>query len=224
MDSLSELLAALLPSLLRGAIVAVKLTLCTATLAFALAFLIGLARLSKSVVLRAITTVYIEVFRGTSALVQLFWFYFALPFFGIKLPPFTAGVLALGLNGGAYASEIVRGAILSIPKEQTEATIALNLSWWQRMRYVVLPQAWVVMLPAFGNSIVEHLKMSSLVSLVTVQDLTYEATVFSQTWGHMTLVYGLLLVSYFVLSLPFTALVRRLERRSRYVGYGEAVR
>jgi len=193
----------------------------SAALAFPIAFLAGLSRLSKSWMLRAITTFYVEVFRGTSALVQLFWFFFALPFLGIKLQPLTAGVVALGLNMGAYSSEVVRGAVLSVAKGQTEAGIALNLTSWQRMRYVILPQAWPVMLPAFGNNIIELLKVTALVSLVTLEDLTFQAEIFTQSRGHTTEVYSLLLVLYFVLASPFTALVRRAERRSRWIGYGE---
>jgi polar amino acid transport system permease protein len=224
MDSLTGLARELLPALLRGAVVTLELTAVSAVLALAAAFLAGFCRLSKSRLLRAVTTIYVEIFRGTSVLVQLFWFFFALPFLGVRLQPFTAGVLALGLNVGAYASEVVRGAILSVPKEQTEATIALNLTSWQRMRDVILPQAWVVMLPAFGNNIVELLKVTALVSLVTLQDVTFQAQIFTQGRGHTTEVFAVLLVVYFALAWPFTALVRLVERRSRWLGYGEARR
>ena len=221
MDPLVDLSRQMLPPLLRGARVTLELTVVSAALALPLAFLAGLSRLSRSRVLRAVTTLYVEVFRGTSALVQLFWFFFALPFLGVTLKPFTAGVLALSLNTGAYASEVVRGAVRSIAKEQTEAATALNLTSWQSMRYVVLPQAWIVMLPAFGNSIIELLKVTALVSLVTLQDLSFQAQVFTQSRGHTIEVYALLLVLYFALASPFTALVRRAERRSRWAGYGE---
>jgi polar amino acid transport system permease protein len=224
MDSVIDLVGQIVPSLLRGMRVTLELTVVAAVLALFMAFLAGIARLSKNPIPRVLSGIYVEVFRGTSALVQLFWIFFALPFLGITLQPFTAGVLALGLNVGAYGSEVVRGAIVSIPKGQTEASIALNLSWWQRMRYVIVPQAWLRMLPPFGNQIVELLKVTALVSLVTLQDMTYEAQMFTQTRGHTTAVYTVLLILYFLLAYPFASLVRWVERKSRWVGYGEARR
>jgi polar amino acid transport system permease protein len=103
----------------------------------------------------------------------MFWFYFALPHFGIVLPAFAVAVITMGLNYGAYASEIVRSSILAIPKGQTEAAIALNMTPRQRMWRVILPQAFRLMLPGFGNISIELLKGTALVSLITLNDLTY---------------------------------------------------
>src|SRR5688572_1578342 len=126
--------------ILEGALVTLQLTLAGSALALVVAFVAGLGRLSRFALLRGLATVYIEFFRGTSIFVQLFWAYFVLPFAGISLTPFQAGVLALGLNVGAYGAEVVRGAIQSIGREQYEACTALNLNRWQRMRHVILPQ------------------------------------------------------------------------------------
>src|SRR5690554_6960444 len=109
----------LLPTLLQGLKITLIITFLAMLLAFVLAFLAGFGRLSKFRVVRFLTAFYVEVFRGTSLLVQLFWIYFALPFIGISLPPLAAGVLTLGLNYGAYGSEVVRSAILAVPKGQT---------------------------------------------------------------------------------------------------------
>lgn len=103
--------------------------------------------------------VYVEIFRGTSLLIQLFWIYFALPMvLDIRMSAMTAAILALGLNYGAYGSEVVRSSILAIPKGQIEASIALNMTPFQRMRRIIFPQAWTMMLPGFGNLQIELLK------------------------------------------------------------------
>ncbi|MET3698306.1 polar amino acid transport system permease protein [Bacillus oleivorans] len=148
-------------------------------------------------------------------LVQLFWIFFALPAFGIQFSPFLAGVVALGLNYGAYASEIVRGAILAIPHGQTEASIALNMSRWQRLRLIILPQALRIMLPGFGNISIELLKGTSLVSMITLTDLTYKGLIIQNTNISYTMpVFVLLLVLYFVIALPLIFIARKLEKNA----------
>jgi polar amino acid transport system permease protein len=151
------------------------------------------------------------VFRGSSALVQLFWFYFVLPLFGLNLSAIAVGVLVLGLNTGAYGAEIVRGAILAVPRGQWEAALTLNLTAWQTMRRVVLPQALPAMLPPAGNLLIELLKNTALVSLITLTDLTFRAqTLRSETLKTET-IFTLVLVMYFGTALMLTALMRGLE-------------
>lgn len=208
-----DLIYALLP----GAWLTLQLTLTAAALALLLSFAAGLGKLAPLWPLRAVASLYVEVFRGTSVLVQMFWFYFALPLFGISLSAFVAGVLALGLNLGAYGAEIVRGAILSIPKGQYEAAIALNMSPVQRMYRIILPQALVLMLPSFGNLLIELLKATALVSLITLPDLTFRANGIRMTQGRTAEIFFILLLLYFVIAYPLTLMVRWLERRlSRY--------
>jgi polar amino acid transport system permease protein len=147
--------------------------------------------------------------------VQLFWFFFALPLLGIQLQPMVAAVLALGLNGGAYAAEVVRGAVLAVPRGQAEAATALNMSGATRMRRVILPQALPLMLPPFGNVAVDLLKASALVSLVTVSDLTFRAQVVRSSTGETALVFALILLIYFVLACALALAFRALERYVR---------
>jgi len=148
-------------------------------------------------------------------LVQLFWIFFALPAFGIQFTAFLASVVALGLNYGAYGSEVVRGAILAVPKGQTEASIALNMTPFQRMRLIILPQALRMMLPGFGNISIELLKGTSLVSLITLTDLTYKGLIIQNTNISYTMpVFVSLLISYFVIALPLIIIARKLEKRS----------
>lgn len=199
--------------ILQGAWVTVKLTLLGSALALVVAFGAGLARLSRHAWLRWLATGYIEFFRGTSIFVQLFWIYFVLPMTGIQLSPMQAGVMALGLNVGAYGAEVVRGAVLSVPRDQHEACTAVNLTRFQRMRHVILPQALPLMLPTFGNNAIELMKATSVVSLISLSDMTFQAQVVRSQTGSTLLPFATILLLYFVLSSGISLLIRRLERR-----------
>jgi polar amino acid transport system permease protein len=203
----------LLPPLLAGAVVTIQLTLLGAIVAAVFALVAGLARLSRFRVVRAVATIYVEVFRGTSAVVQIFFFFFVLPAFGLVLPAFATGVFALGINVGAYGSEVVRSAIVNVDRGQRDAATALNLSSAQTMRLVVLPQAFVAMLPPFGNLMIELLKGTSLVSLITITELTFAGKLLLRAEGRRDEIYVLVLVIYFLMALPITWFVRWIERR-----------
>ncbi|MGW8182567.1 MAG: ectoine/hydroxyectoine ABC transporter permease subunit EhuC [Burkholderiales bacterium] len=203
----------LLP-LLRGLVVTVELTVGAVALAVVIALAAGLARLSPHRAVAWPAAVYIEVFRGTSALVQLFWFYFVLPFFGIELSAFTAGMLVLALNTGAYGAEVVRGAVLAVPRGQLDASAALNLSRRQTLWRIVMPQAFPAMLPPAGNLAIELLKNSALVSLITITELTFAAQLLRAESLRSAEIFGLVLVLYFGVALCITAGVRLLERRA----------
>lgn len=206
----------LLPSLLRGLSTTITLTVWGALLALVVALFTGILRSSPSRLLRSISGIYVEVFRGTSILVQLFWIFFVLPLFGLTLSPFQAGVLALGLNVGAYGAEVVRGAIGAIPRGQIEAAIALNMPRSMMMRRVILPQAIVRILPPFGNLLIELLKATSLVWFISLSDVTYQAATLRQSVGRTTEVYTMLLFIYFFIAYPLTLGVRWLENRRQW--------
>jgi polar amino acid transport system permease protein len=203
----------LLPILLDGARVTAEIAAVAALLAVLLAFASGLARLSRLTLLRGIAVVYVELFRGTSLLVQLFWLFFVLPHFGLTLTPFQTAVLGLGLNIGAYGGEVVRGAVLSIPAGQTAAADALGLTRSQVMRYVVMPQAFLRMLPLWGNLLIELLKGTALVSLITVSDLTFRAYQLNQATFRTAEIFTLVLAIYGLLALAIASGTRGLERR-----------
>lgn len=196
-----------------GLLITVTTTVLSAVLALVLGFVAGLMRLSKSRLIRFVSSIYVEVFRGTSLLVQLFWIYFVLPMFGITMSALTAAVLAIGLNYGAYTSEVVRSAIQSVDEGQTEASIALNFTRVQRMRRIIIPQAFIMMLPNLGNQLIELFKSTSLVSLITLTDLTYQANVLNAATLQTTEIYTALLVIYFILAWPITKGMRMLERK-----------
>jgi polar amino acid transport system permease protein len=204
-----------LQQLLSGAWITIQVTAYSAVLGTLIALVGGVASLSGSRFLRWFTRAYVELFRGVSAIILLFWVYFTLPqLFGIFLSPLQAGLLALGTNMGAYGSEIARGAIQAIPRGQSEAAIAVNLSPFQRLRHVVLPQAVVLMLPPFGNLLIEVMKASALVSLIDLDDLTERAQNLRTLRAAGSLeIFATVLVLYFLISAAITVGVRVLERR-----------
>ena len=199
-------------TLLLGTVTTLKVLICSIILYVIISMIFGLMRLSKNPIIQGTATCYIEFFRGTSLLVQLFWVYYVLPFFGISLEAFTAGVVALGLNFGAYGAEIVRGGILAVPKGQWAAAFALNFSPSKRMKNIIIPQIFPIILPPAANLTVELLKATALVALVTVVDLTFEARqINSITWLSVQCFGTALLIYYFIARLALVPFLRWLE-------------
>jgi len=202
------------PLLLEGAKITLEVAALSSVVALAVSLLAGLCRLSKYKLVRWISTAYVEFFRGSSLLIQLFWLYFALPFAGVELSKLTAAVLAFGLNYGAYGSEIVRSSIAAVPKGQWEASLALNMRQRQSLLYVILPQAFLRMLPPFGNLLIELIKGTSLVYFITLADLTYQGMVLRNNyiaWTPEILV--LLLLMYFAITSVVAFGIRKAERK-----------
>jgi polar amino acid transport system permease protein len=193
----------------------VELTVGGIVIATVMSFLAGMLNLASPVWVRVLVRIYVEGWRGTSELVQLFWIYFALPLLlGLQLVPLWAGVIVLGLNHGAYGAEIVRGAIRSVSPAQVEGAIALNFTPTQRMVRVVLPQAVVEMIPSFNTLFIQLLKATSIVSLITVPEVTYQAKqiLLKSYAGQVPLILGMVLVMYLILSIIITILMRWAER------------
>ncbi|HEX5326648.1 MAG TPA: ectoine/hydroxyectoine ABC transporter permease subunit EhuC [Acetobacteraceae bacterium] len=202
--------------LLKGAEVTAIIAVASTALGAVLAFAAGIARAGGGMLLAAIAVVYVEIFRGTSLLVQLFWLYYALPLLGFSMDPMMTGIIGLGLNIGAYGAEVVRGAILAVPHDQHEAARALNLPSRHTMWRIVLPQAVVEMMPPFANLAVQNLKDTALVSMITITDLTFRA----QELRNLTLdsvpIYILTLLLYFAMALVVMGFMRWLEGRLRH--------
>lgn len=218
--SLIDFVAQFWPRLLSGAGVTVAQFLLAAVLGVAISLFMGLMKLSTNPLLKGAAVTYIEIFRGTSLVVQLYWIFFVLPLFGITIEKFTAGYIAVGMNIGAYGAELVRGGILSVPKGQWEASLAINMSPAQRMRRIILPQALVNMLPPWGNLMIELLKGTALVSLISVADLMFQARQINATTFLSAQVFGAALIIYYILARFFvTPSMRWLERTmSRKMG------
>ncbi|MBO6884875.1 MAG: ectoine/hydroxyectoine ABC transporter permease subunit EhuC [Marivita sp.] len=198
---------------LDGALVTLQILGVSAVLTLVIAFAAGLGRLSPWWPIRWLCTAYVEVFRGTSALVQLFWLFYVLPLFGPTIAPFTAGVLGVSLNVGAYAAVVVQASVRAVPRDQREAAIALNLSPFNRMRRIILPQAVRMMIPPFGNLAIQLFKLTALVSFIGISDLTYTAYQLNQTTYRTVEVFTIILFMYFAIGLSITIGMKLLERR-----------
>ena len=216
----------LFPLLLQGTLVTIEIAACATLLAIVMAFVATAAKLAPWTPLRWFGNAYVEIFRGTSLLVQLFWFFFVLPLppFRIEMTPFTVAIVGLGLHYGAYGSEILRGALRSVPGGQFEAALALNMSPLSRMRRIILPQAMINALPPATNLMIELLKGTSLVSLITLSDLTFRARQLDEATFKTAEIFVLTLVIYFVLAQILVALMRHFERRVSHGIIQRAVR
>jgi polar amino acid transport system permease protein len=203
-----------LPNFLPGIVTTVVVTSLSAAFGLVVAFIAGVLRMSRWGAIRAISNVYVEVFRGTSLLVQIFYLYFVLPLLGVRLDPLPTAVIALGLNFGAYGSEIVRTAIANVDRAQREAAVALGFSPWATLRRIVFPQALASMFLPFGNLLVELLKGSALVSLISLADVAFIAKLTLFATARPAEVYGIALVVYFLLAIPLTRSTRALHRRA----------
>ncbi len=178
-----------------------------------LAFAAGLGASSRFRGWRWLAGFYIQVFRGTSLLVQLFWLYFALPILiGLSLSPIVAGIVGLSLNIGAYGAEVVRGSLASVDSGQREAATALNLSSRQTLWRVLMPQALVEMMPPFGNLVIQNLKDSALVSLISLADLAFQAGQLRNRTLETLPILVLTLLLYFAMALVLMVTMRLLER------------
>src|SRR5580658_1178797 len=202
-----------LPFLLMGIPVTIEVTVLAMAVTLPVAVILALGRGSRLDALRWPAGFVIELFRGSSSLVQLFWAFYVLPFFGINLPALVAGVLVLGLNEGSYFSEVVRAGINAVPPGQREAAVTLGFSPGYRFFRIILPQALPVMIPPFGNALVTMLKFTSLVSLVTIQDLSFRAGLVATSLGQSAAVFGIVIVIYFILALSLARGAKLLERR-----------
>ena len=214
--SYPEFLAQYGDLIVSGTLITILLTVLSAFLAVAIALAAGLMKLSNNAFIRGAATVYIEIFRGTSLLVQLFWIFYVLPLFGLTLDKFTAGFVAVGMNLGAYGAEVVRGAIQALPRGQHEAARAINMTPYLRMRRVILPQALLIMLPPWGNLLIELLKGTALVALIAVADLMFQVKQINGTTFLSAQSFGTALIIYYILArFMLTPFMRWLERVMR---------
>lgn len=207
------------PILIQGTITTIELTVASAILALIISFIIGLSRFSRFKLVRALAIIYLEFFRGTSAIVQMFFMFYVLPLFGVTFEPLVAGIIACGCNLGSYGSEVVRGAVQAVNRGQHEAAIALNYTSYQRYRYVLIPQAIPVMIPTFGNLLIELLKLTAVASLITISDLTFMSQIIRVQTALTLEPFLVILVIYFIIStvlVHFTKLAERKFSKGRH--------
>jgi polar amino acid transport system permease protein len=202
------------PLFWRGILVTLAYTAGTITLGLIIGLLVGLGRLSKSKLLNIPLIAFIEAFRCTPLLVQIVWFYYALPvLLGIQIPAVVAAIMTLSCYTGAFYAEIFRGGIISIERGQWDAARALGLRPWTMMRQVILPQAVRRMIPPFVNQSITQLKNTSLVSTIAVPDLLYNGTLITADTYRPLEVYTVVALIYFALLFPSTMLAQWYERR-----------
>jgi len=202
-----------LPILLQGAVVTVQVTVLAFLLSSALGLALALMKLSPVRALSWAGSVIVNVIRGLPIIVQLFYIYFVLPEFGVQLTAFQAGVIGLGIAYSAYQAENFRAGIEAVDPGQREAAQAMGMRSALIMRRVTLPQAFRIALPPYGNTLVMMLKDSSLVSTITVAEMTRAGQLIaSSTFQNMT-VYTLVALLYLLMSLPLVYGLRRLEKR-----------
>lgn len=222
MLSYFEFLKTYAPRFVDGTITTLEQAALAACLAIVVAIIAAFMKMSTILPIRWTGIAYIELFRGTSLLVQMYWIFFVLPLFGITLDKFTAGFLAVGLNLGAYGAELVRGGIQSVPRGQYEAAIALSIPPFKRMRRIIFPQALLNMLPPWGNLLIELLKSTALVALISVTDLMFESKQINSTTFLSAQAFGTALIIYYVIArLIITPGIRGIEKRlSRKLSIG----
>jgi putative glutamine transport system permease protein len=194
-------------------------TLIVSLLALALALVIGILfgifSTSKVKSLEIISRIYVEFIQNTPLLIQIFFIYNGFPYLGIVLPVMAIGVLGVGLYHGAYIAEVVRGGINSIPKGQFEAGLSQGFTYWETMRYIILPQAKAVILPPLTNQAVNLVKNTSVLAMIAGGDLMYNA----DSWSSVNLYYGPAYVVtgalYLAICFPLATLARKLEMKSK---------
>ncbi|HEX5498958.1 MAG TPA: amino acid ABC transporter permease [Thermomicrobiales bacterium] len=212
-DVYQEHLGEWLPQMLAAAGNSIRMAVLAFALAFAVGLLLALAKVSSIGLLSKSASVYIEIMRGIPSLAVLFLIYFGLADFGLVFDAFTAAVLGLGLNGAAYMAEVIRAGIQSIHAGQMEAALTVGMTPLQAMRYVILPQAFRVVLPPVANFAIALLKDTSVASIISAPELMLRARDLASSSFQPMQVFLLAAAIYLAMSLPIAWLTRRLEAR-----------
>lgn len=202
----------ILQGIFEGFGITASVTACALLYAIPFAFIFGIAQYFSTGARRLAVTSIIEFWRSSPVLILLFFFYYTLPLWGLTLSAMTVGSMVLGLNIGGYASQTVRAALQAVDAGQAEAGIALGLTRRQVLFDIELPQALAIMVPNFVNQLIQLIKGTALVSLITLADMTFRAKEIAQLEYNPTGVYTGLLLSYFVICYPITLIGHRAEK------------
>ncbi|MBR1859167.1 MAG: amino acid ABC transporter permease [Selenomonadaceae bacterium] len=214
MDFNVELVVNSFPLLLIGAGVTIQITLLSVIVGVIIGLFVGIARISSFKFIRLAAAVYVDFFRGTPLLIQIFLIYFAIPVItGQRMDPFVAAISACGINSGAYVAEIFRAGIQSIDAGQMEAGRSLGMTWTQTMRYIIVPQAFKRVIPPLGNEFIALLKDSSLVSVIGFEELTRRGQlIIARTYGSLEIWLSVAII-YLVMTLTISRFVAYLEKK-----------
>ena len=208
------------PYLLAGTWTTIEITLISMFFALLLGLVVGLGRATRLLRYRVPATLFVDFFRGTPLILQIFYIYYALPLFGIRLPSFQSGIIALSLNYAAYLGEVFRAGIQAIPQGQREAAASLGLSTRLTMRFVVLPQALRIVIPPIGNYFIALFKDSALVSVISITELLRAGQLLAATTYKHFEIFTMVALIYLAISYPATWAVAWLERAMRIGSLG----
>ena len=214
MDVNFELMQSAFPLLIAGACITVEITALTVFFGMVIGICVSLIRMSDFKILRWMGNVYVDFIRGTPLLIQIFLVYFALPsIIGHRVDAYFAAISACSINSGAYMAEVFRGGIQSIDIGQMEAGRSLGMTWWQTMRYVILPQAFKRIIPPLGNEFIAMLKDSSLVSVIGFEELTRRGQlIIARTYASFEIWMAVAII-YLILTFTVARLTGLLERK-----------
>ena len=214
MDVNFELMQSAFPLLIAGACITVEITALTVFFGMIIGICVSLVRMSDFKILRWLGNVYVDFIRGTPLLIQIFLVYFALPsIIGHRVDAYFAAISACSINSGAYMAEVFRGGIQSIDIGQMEAGRSLGMTWWQTMRYIILPQAFKRIIPPLGNEFIAMLKDSSLVSVIGFEELTRRGQlIIARTYASFEIWMAVAII-YLILTFTVARLTGLLERK-----------
>lgn len=203
----------MLPILLHGLMITVLATIAIMAISMTIALPVAFGRMSRNPLFRIPATIYVQVLRGTPVLLQLFYLYYVLPFAGIRLDPWPAGVIGMSLAYSAYLSEVYRAGIEAVDRGQTEAALSIGMTRARIMRVVVLPQAFRIVIPPIGNIFVGLFKDTSLLSILTIREVMFEGQLLAATTFQHITIFTVIALLYLAVCWPSAAIVDRLERR-----------
>lgn len=203
-----------LPSLLKGLSVTMEITAISLALAVVLGLSFGLMAISTSKVAKTVSRIYVDIIRGTPLIVQAFFIYFGLTSaLHFKMGAFTAGVISIGINAGAYMVEIFRAGVMAVDKGQMEASRSLGLSYGKSMQKIILPQAVRKMIPAFMNQVIISLKDTSLLSVIGIRELTQSGEIIIASNYRSFETWGIIAIFYFAIIMILASISRQIEKR-----------
>ncbi len=212
-----QLIQESIPALLQGLLVTIEISTIGCIIGFSLGTFFAIIQTSNIPFLHYLVNIYVTFIRGTPMLIQILFTYYLLPQLGITLPTIWAAIIAIGLNSAAYISQVIKAGISSVSKGQREAAQVLGFSTIQTIRYIVLPQAMRVVLPALGNELITLIKDSSLASIIGVAELTKQGRIIiSRTYDAITIFFTVALL-YLILTSLVSLFVMKLEQRGQHV-------
>jgi polar amino acid transport system permease protein len=203
-------------------LVTLEISIFSIVIGYAIGIIVGLGRISNNFFIKGISTVYVEILRGTPLLIQIFFIYYGLPALHINIDALPTIIFALGMNSGAYQAEIIRGGIQSIPKGQMEAARSSGMSYFQAMRHVILPQSFRLIIPPITNEYVTVIKDSSLAYVISLVELTKLGNILEAQTFQPFIIFPFLALVYFTLTYATSNIMGLVERKYRIPGYMES--